>query len=94
MKLYLVSGNVSKTTKPIEGVKTLIERRFEETTSSWSKEWYASFMAEHTCPTCKGRRLNDQVLSVRVGGLNIAEFTEQSIGGCFTFYSKYKINRL
>lgn len=42
------SGNVSKTTKYIEGVKTLIERRFEETTSSWSKEWYASFMAEHT----------------------------------------------
>ena len=73
------SGNVSKTTKFIEGVKTLIERRYEETTSSWSKEWYASFMAEHVCPTCKGRRLNDQVLSVRVGDLNIAEFTEMSI---------------
>ena len=68
------SGNVSKTNRPIEGVKTLIKRRFEETTSSWSKEWYASFMAEHTCPTCGGRRLNDQVLSVRVGGLNIFIF--------------------
>ena len=74
------SGNVSRTTKFIEGVRTLIARRYEETTSKWSKEWYASFMSEHTCPTCKGRRLNDQVLSVRVGGLNIAEFTEQSIG--------------
>ena len=68
-----------KPNRPIEGVKTLIKRRFEETTSSWSKEWYASFMAEHTCPTCGGRRLNDQVLSVRVGGLNISEFTDMSI---------------
>lgn len=79
------SGNVSRTTKFIEGVRTLIARRYEETTSKWSKEWYASFMSEHTCPTCKGRRLNDQVLSVRVGGLNIAEFTEQSIEDALHF---------
>ena len=47
------SGNVSHTTKYIEGMKPFLERRFEETTSSWSKEWYASFMSEHTCPTCQ-----------------------------------------
>lgn len=40
MKIVSSSGNVSKTNRPIEGVKTLIKRRFEETTSSWSKEWY------------------------------------------------------
>ena len=85
------SGNVSKTTKFIEGVRTLIARRYEETTSKWSKEWYASFMSEHTCPTCKGRRLNDQVLSVRVGGLNIAEFTEQSIEDALHFIQNIKL---
>ena len=85
------SGNVSRTTKFIEGVRTLIARRYEETTSKWSKEWYASFMSEHTCPTCKGRRLNDQVLSVRVGGLNIAEFTEQSIGDALHFIQTIKL---
>lgn len=86
------SGNVNKTTKYIEGVKTLIARRYEETTSKWSKEWYASFMAEHTCPTCHGRRLNDQVLSVRVGGLNIAEFTEQSIEQALNFIQNIKLS--
>lgn len=86
------SGNVSKTNRPIEGVKTLIKRRFEETTSSWSKEWYASFMAEHTCPTCGGRRLNDQVLSVRVGGLNISEFTDMSIEKALKFVDELKLN--
>lgn len=85
------SGNVSRTTKFIEGVRTLIARRYEETTSKWSKEWYASFMLEHTCPTCKGRRLNDQVLSVRVGGLNIAEFTEQSIEDALHFIQNIKL---
>ena len=85
------SGNVSKTTKFIEGVRTLIARRYEETTSKWSKEWYASFMSEHTCPTCKGRRLNDQVLSVRVGGLNIAEFTEQAIVDALEFVKNIKL---
>lgn len=85
------SGNVSRTTKFIEGVRTLIARRYEETTSKWSKEWYASFMSEHTCPTCKGRRLNNQVLSVRVGGLNIAEFTEQSIEDALHFIQNIKL---
>lgn len=85
------SGNVSRTTKFIEGVRTLIARRYEETTSKWSKEWYASFMSEHTCPTCKGRRLNDQVLSVRVGGLNIPEFTEQSIEDALHFIQNIKL---
>lgn len=85
------SGNVSRTTKFIKGVRTLIARRYEETTSKWSKEWYASFMSEHICPTCKGRRLNDQVLSVRVGGLNIAEFTEQSIEDALHFIQNIKL---
>ena len=72
-------------------MRTLIARRYEETTSKWSKEWYAYFMSEHTCPTCKVRRLNDQVLSVRVGGLNIAEFTEQSIGDALHFIQNIKL---
>lgn len=79
------SGNVNRTTKYIEGVKALIARRYEETTSSWSKEWYASFMKEHTCPTCDGKRLNNQMLAVKVDGLNIAEFTDMSIKDALDF---------
>ena len=70
----------------------MIERRFEETTSAWSKEWYASFMSEHTCPTCQGKRLNDQVLSVLVGGINISQFTDMSIEKALKFISDLKLN--
>jgi len=85
------SGNVNRNTKFIEGVKTIIERRFVETTSKWSKEWYASFMGEHTCHVCNGNRLNDQVLSVRVGGLNIAELTNLSIDQAVVFFNELKL---
>ena len=85
------SGNVSKTTRPIEGVKTLIERRYMETSSNWSKEWYASFMREHTCPTCRGKRLNNQVLCVEVGGLNIAQLTDLSIDDAIVFFNELKL---
>ena len=91
MKSYQIVEMSHVQQKFIEGVRTLIARRYEETTSKWSKEWYASFMSEHTCPTCKGRRLNDQVLSVRVGGLNIAEFTEQSIEDALHFIQNIKL---
>ena len=49
-------------------------------------------MAEHTCPTCFGRRLNDQVLSVRVGDYNIAQFTEQSIVQALDFVDKLQLS--
>ncbi len=86
------SGNVSKSTRYIEGVKTLIARRYVETSSAWSKEYYASFMSEHTCPTCHGDRLNDMVLSVKVGGLNIAEFTNMSISDALDFITHLKLS--
>lgn len=88
------SGNVSKTTKYIEGVRTLIARRYEETTSKWSKEWYASFMREKTCPTCHGNRLNDQVLSVKVGGLNITQFTDMSIQQALFFLDNLRLSKM
>ncbi len=91
LTLVSSSGNISKSVKKIEGVKTLIERRYEETSSTWSKEWYESFTSEHTCPTCKGKRLTDEVLSVRVGGLNISELTDLSIKEAIQFFDTLEL---
>ena len=86
------SGNVSKTTAYIEGVKTLIARRYVETTSAWSKEWYASFMREKECPTCHGKRLNEMVLSVKVNGLSISDFTDMSIDQALEWIHNLKLS--
>lgn len=63
----------------IEGVATLINRRFLETNSSSAREYYNSYMVDYACPTCDGKRLNEHALSVKIGGLNINEITELSI---------------
>lgn len=73
------SGNEYKRNDYIEGIKDLIERRYRDTSSSMVKDWLHSFMKETQCPVCKGKRLNPQALSVRVGERNISEFTSLSV---------------
>ena len=86
------SGNISRATQYIEGVKTLIARRYEETNSSWAKEWYSSFMREQTCPTCGGARLNEMVLSVKIDGLSIYDLTNKSINDALAWISSLKLS--
>ena len=85
-------GNTYTRNDYIEGVKSLIERRYVETSSSMSKEWYQSFMMESPCPKCGGKRLNEQALSVRVGDKNIHEFTEQSVTGALSWLEHVELN--
>ena len=64
---------------PFEGIIPNLERRYEETNSDWSRNDLEQYMAEVTCPVCGGRRLKPEVLAVTVGGLNIAELSDQSV---------------
>lgn len=85
-------GTTYHKTGYIEGVKALIERRFEETQSKFGKEYYGSYMTESSCKKCHGARLNDQVLSVKVGGLNIYELTRLSINKAYDFICDLKFD--
>lgn len=92
-KIYSKSGNVMTKTEFIEGVCTLIERRYMETSSQMSREWYATFLAEAPCPVCGGRRLNEQALSVRVGGKNIYEWTQMSVKQAIIFMEELQLTK-
>ncbi len=85
------SGNVFHRTEVIEGVVNLIERRFQETTSTSSREWYGSFHSESTCTTCHGSRLSESALSVKVDNTNISEFTHHSIRDALHFMEHLKL---
>lgn len=91
--LYSRSGNVTKKREFIEGVVTHIERRYMETTSSMSREWLGTFMAEMPCPTCGGKRLNEQALSVYVGEKNIYEWTTMSVKEAAVFMEELQLSR-
>ena len=90
--IYSKSGNMTKKTEFIEGVCTLIERRYMETSSQMSREWYATFLAEAPCPTCGGKRLNPQALAVRIGGKNIHEWTQMSVIQAIAFMDQLELS--
>lgn len=86
------SGIVQSKLEYIEGVCPMIERRFQETNSAFSRDWYGSFISDQECPTCHGARLNPQALSVRIGGKSIYEWTEMSIKDAVVFMNELKLN--
>ena len=87
------SGGISmRKNRIIEGLASLIKRRYEETESSMQREYYGSYMREITCTSCHGKRLSNTVLSVLVGGKNIFDFTEMSIEEALDFIDKLQLN--
>ncbi len=78
-EIHSTGGISMKKNKPIEGLASLIKRRYEETESNMQREYYGSYMKEITCPVCNGKRLSQTVLSVLIKGKNIYDFTEMSI---------------
>ena len=87
------NGNTRTTTGKFEGIITNLERRYMETKSNWIRQWIENYMTELTCPKCHGARLDDSILSVKIGKKNIYEITQLSIGKLHEFLSDLKLNK-
>lgn len=57
------------------------------------KEDIDRVVSKHDCPSCHGQRLNDTVLSCKINGLNIAEFTNLQIDEALAFLRKIKSDK-
>ena len=68
-----------------EGIINNLERRYNETGSSWIKDEIRSYMAEIPCDACGGDRLSPESLAVTVGGINIADFCKLSVVDALNF---------
>jgi excinuclease ABC subunit A len=78
-QLQSASGNIMNRFDFIEGIKIKLERLYHETQSEGMRELYERYFTDRECTTCKGARLNPQVLSVKVGKKNIDESTRMSM---------------
>ena len=67
------------TRKSFEGVVNNLERRYLETESEWKREEIAQYQSESNCEKCKGFRLKDEALCVKINSKNISEITKKSI---------------
>ena len=76
------SGSYSTT---FEGIVTNLERRYHSTSSDYAKNDIEKYINDVECPVCHGARLNEQVLAVTVGGINIYDFTKLSVKSAMDF---------
>ena len=75
-----------------EGVMANVARRFHETASDYVREQMEKYMAVRPCPTCKGYRLKEESLAVKVNGQHISEVTEKSIVEANDFFQNLALS--
>ena len=77
-----------------EGLIKNMERRYRETGSEASKAEYENYMRITPCKLCGGQRLKRSSLAVTVGGLNIYEMTQMSIGEFHDFLGHMQLTEM
>ena len=75
-----------------EGVVNNLERRYQETTSEYSKHELERYINMVECPKCHGARLNDEVLAITVNGVNIYDLTCKSIREIMDFMNSLQLS--
>lgn len=86
------SGNITNQVDFYEGIINNLQRRYMETSSEWIRDWLENYMMEIVCETCHGARLNNDSLSVYVGGKNIYELTCMSVDKTIEFFNNLKLS--
>lgn len=71
-----------------EGICVNIKRLLKQTSSEGARGFYQQFMMNTPCPDCKGNKLNQAALAVKVGGVTIDTATSWSVDYALAFFNK------
>ncbi|HKA57277.1 MAG TPA: excinuclease ABC subunit UvrA [Gemmatimonadales bacterium] len=71
-----------------KGVLDHVEKRYRETSSDAVREQLEQYMVEQPCPTCGGRRLKPESLSVLVAGKSIGDVVALPVREALEFFSR------
>lgn len=85
-------GNVRDSDIPFEGVMVNVERRYNTTSSDYTRRVMREYMTELPCPKCHGKRLNREALSVKVNQIDIADLSEFSVGEALEFFGNLELS--
>ena len=88
---YTSSLGTRKFKAQFEGVIPTLERRHNETKSQGMRDFYEMYMSELPCDECNGARLKKEILSIKVGGININEMTDLSVKSLQEFLRKLEL---
>ncbi|MBD3384340.1 excinuclease ABC subunit UvrA [candidate division KSB1 bacterium] len=70
-----------------EGILKNLHRRYQQTDSSFIREWIERFMNVAPCPVCGGARLRPEALAVKVADKNIHDVTRMSIKAGLEYFT-------
>lgn len=73
------------------GVIPNLHRNFVETDSESKREEISRFMRETPCGSCKGRKLKDEALAVKINSMSIMDVCDLSIDACYDFFQNLKL---
>ncbi|NLV26265.1 MAG: excinuclease ABC subunit UvrA [Methanomicrobiales archaeon] len=74
-----------------EGLLPQAERLYSQTNSDYRKRELEKFMRISPCQVCKGKRLKEKILSVRIADKSIIDVTDLSISAGFYFFNNLSL---
>ncbi|MDP4008789.1 MAG: excinuclease ABC subunit UvrA [Candidatus Peregrinibacteria bacterium] len=86
-----INSSVGQYKTKYEGVIPNLERRYRETDSDYVRRKLEEYMRILPCPSCKGKRLKAEILSITVENNSIIDFTELSVDASREFFKKMKL---
>ena len=70
-----------------------IERRWQDTESSYVRDELAKLIESLPCSSCQGRRLRPEACAVKIAGISLPELTGYSLLECRKFFASIKLAR-
>ncbi len=84
-------GTIGQYQTTFEGVIPNLERRYGETDSDYVRKKLEEYMRILPCPSCKGKRLKPEILSITLGEKSIIDMTELAVDQAKEFLQKLKL---
>ncbi|MBO9401700.1 excinuclease ABC subunit UvrA [Shimia sp. R9_3] len=76
---YDEGGRVYQVSRVFEGVIPNMERRYRETDSNWIREEFENYQNNRPCGACRGHRLREEALAVRIAEKHVGHVVQLSI---------------
>ncbi|MCF6354571.1 MAG: excinuclease ABC subunit UvrA [Candidatus Polarisedimenticolaceae bacterium] len=81
-------GNSNTRSHPFEGIIRNMQRRYRETESNAVREELSRYISSHSCPSCKGTRLNEAARHVFIAEVNLPAISAMPVGKALHFFEQ------
>ena len=76
-----------------EGVIPELQRRYKQTQSYGIRRWIEGFMSTRKCDACKGKRLKESSMHVKIDAENIGDLCSKNIEDALQFFEEFEISK-